>query len=127
MIKRLILMCIVLAIALAAQSTRPVNLSWTASTSSGVIGYNIYRSTSVFTTTAGLTPLNSSPITGLSYQDTTAVIGQTYTYGATAVAAACTPTTPVGTPCGQSPLSPTVTTTIPAQPAVSISIVVAVP
>ena len=41
------LCCLVGAVAIAAAqthpATRPVRLSWTASTSSGVTGYNIYR------------------------------------------------------------------------------------
>ena len=59
------------------------NLSWTASTTPNVT-YNVYRaaaSTGPFTT-----PLNSSPITGTTYVDTTVQAGQTYYYVATAVA-----------------------------------------
>jgi hypothetical protein len=113
--------------ALAAQTTRIVTLSWTASTTSGVTGYNVWRSTAVFTSIAGMTPLNSSPVAATAYQDTTAVIGSTYTYGVTAVAAACTPATPVGTACGSSALSPTVTTAIPAQPGATSALSVTVP
>jgi hypothetical protein len=59
------------------------NLSWTASTTPGVT-YNIYRasaSTGPFTT-----PLNSSPISGLTFTDTSVLAGQTYYYVVTAVA-----------------------------------------
>ena len=59
------------------------NLSWTASTTPNVT-YNVYRaaaSTGPFTT-----PLNSSPITGTTYVDTTVQAGQTYYYVVTAVA-----------------------------------------
>ena len=59
------------------------NLSWTASTTPNVT-YNVYRaaaSTGPFTT-----PLNSSPITGTTYVDTTVLAGQTYYYVVTAVA-----------------------------------------
>ncbi len=55
-----------------------VYLTWTASSSSGVIGYNIYRGTA--SGAESTTPLNSSPISGTSFADTTAVSGTTYYY-----------------------------------------------
>ena len=60
------------------------NLSWTASTTPNVT-YNVYRSTS--STGPFTTPLNSSPITGTTYVDTTVQAGQTYYYVVSAVAA----------------------------------------
>lgn len=109
---------------LAVGQSRNVVLSWTASPSTGVIGYNVFRSTSPsgpFTI-----PLNAAPQAALSFIDATAVIGQTYTYAVTAVGTPCTPTTPVGTPCGSSAPA-TATTTIPAQPSVTIMIVITTP
>ena len=65
-------------------STSPhtATLSWTASSSPNVT-YNVYRGT----TSGGpyATKVNSAPITGLSYVDTTVQAGQTYYYVATAV------------------------------------------
>lgn len=60
-----------------------VVLTWTASTTPSVT-YNVYRAAS----SAGpfTTPLNSSPITGTTYTDTTVQAGQIYYYVATAVA-----------------------------------------
>jgi fibronectin type 3 domain-containing protein len=58
-------------------------LSWTASTTPNVT-YNVYRATAA--TGPFTTPLNSSPITGTTYTDTTVQAGQTYYYVATAVA-----------------------------------------
>ena len=57
-------------------------LSWTASTTPGVT-YKVYRAAS----SAGpfTTPVNSLPITGTTFTDTTVVAGQTYYYVATAV------------------------------------------
>lgn len=58
-------------------------LAWMASTTPNVT-YNVFRaaaSTGPFTT-----PLNSTPITGTTYTDTTVAAGQTYYYVATAVA-----------------------------------------
>ena len=58
-------------------------LSWTASTTPNVT-YNVYRaaaSTGPFTT-----PVNSSPISGTTFTDTSVQAGQTYFYVATAVA-----------------------------------------
>jgi len=59
-----------------------VNLSWTASASSNVAGYNVYRGT----TAAGpYTKVNSGVVAGTAYTDTTAQPGQTYYYVLTAV------------------------------------------
>lgn len=77
------------------------NLSWTASTTPNVT-YNVYRaaaSTGPFTT-----PVNSAPITGLTYVDTTVQAGQTYYYVVTAVAAGVE----------SAPSSPPVPATIPS-------------
>jgi Abnormal spindle-like microcephaly-assoc'd, ASPM-SPD-2-Hydin len=59
-----------------------VFLSWTASTSSNVIGYNIYRGTA----SAGpYSKINSSLNAGTTYTDNSVVDGQTYYYVSTAV------------------------------------------
>jgi hypothetical protein len=57
-----------------------VFLSWNASTSSDIVGYNVYRATSSSTTYAILA---NSPL--LNYTDETVQAGQTYTYVVTAV------------------------------------------
>jgi hypothetical protein len=67
----------------AAPTSHSVALSWTPSTTTGVSGYNIYRATT--SGGYGTTPVNSSPVTGANYTDTTVVSGQTYFYVATAV------------------------------------------
>ena len=59
-----------------------VSLSWTASSSSNVAGYNLYRGTD---STGPFTKVNLSLITGTSVVDNTAAPGQTYYYVATAV------------------------------------------
>jgi len=59
------------------------NLSWTASTSSNVAGYNVYRGT---TSGGPYTLLNTtSLISGTTYTDTAVQAGQTYYYVAAAV------------------------------------------
>jgi hypothetical protein len=71
-------------VSLSGAGTHDVILSWTASTTPGVVGYNVFRGT-----TAGgpySTELNSSPINGTTYCDSTAQAGQTYYYVVTAVA-----------------------------------------
>jgi fibronectin type 3 domain-containing protein len=79
------------AVSLSGAGTHDVILSWTASTTSGVVGYNVYRGT----TSGGesTTPLNSSPVaagctstTTCTYTDATVVTGTTYYYTVTAVA-----------------------------------------
>jgi hypothetical protein len=59
-----------------------VALAWTASTTSGVVGYNVYRGTA-----EGTYSLISSSVAGTSYTDTTVQSGQdtTYYYVVTAV------------------------------------------
>ena len=62
--------------------TAQVALSWNASTSQGVVGYNAYRST---TSGGGYIKLNSSLIAATSYNDKTVQSGVTYYYVTTAV------------------------------------------
>jgi len=65
-----------------AGNSEAVQLSWTASTTGGVL-YDIFRANT--SGGYGTTPLNSSPIAATTYTDTTVVSGQTYYYVATAV------------------------------------------
>ena len=71
-------------VSLSGAGTHDVILSWTASTTAGVVGYNVYRGT----TSGGPYPteLNSAPINGTTYTDETVQSGQTYYYVVTAVA-----------------------------------------
>jgi hypothetical protein len=71
------------AVALSGTGTHDVILSWTASSTSGIAGYNVYRGT----TSGGesSTPINSTPITGTTYDDANVQAGQTYYYTITAV------------------------------------------
>ena len=64
-------------------SSHSVALTWNTSPTSGINGYNVFRGTA--SGAEGTTPLNSSPISGLTYTDTTVVSGQTYFYVVTAV------------------------------------------
>jgi len=58
------------------------SLNWTASTSSNVIGYIVYRATQ---SGGPYTKLTTSPVAGTSYTDVTVQGGQTYYYVTTAV------------------------------------------
>jgi hypothetical protein len=58
------------------------SLTWTASVSPDVTGYNIHRGTTVG---GPYTKANSALIVGTNYTDTTVQTGQTYCYVATAV------------------------------------------
>ena len=64
-----------------AATTHSVELSWTASTSAGIVGYNVYRAIG----TGGYSKLDSSIVTGLKYTDVTVTAGTTYKYVVTAV------------------------------------------
>jgi len=72
----------IVSVALGGTCGRTVSLSWAASTSANVTGYNIYRAS-----TAGgpYTKVNSALVAGVSYTDSGIQIGQTYYYVARAV------------------------------------------
>jgi hypothetical protein len=69
---------------LSGAGTHDAILSWAASTTPGVVGYNVYRGTTSGGESA--TPLNSSPVNGTTYTDATVQAGQTYYYVTRAVA-----------------------------------------
>ena len=58
------------------------SLNWTASTSSGVAGYNVYRGT---VSNGPYTKLTSALVVGTGYTDASVQAGQTYYYVITAV------------------------------------------
>ena len=67
-----------------AAATHSVALSWNASTSSGIVGYNVYRAP--YTTSCGAyAKLNPALNTGTLYTDTTVANGNNYCYATTAV------------------------------------------
>jgi hypothetical protein len=65
-----------------SSTSHSVTLSWTASSSTGVVGYYLYRST---TSGTSYTRLNSSPSSAIKYTDGTVSSGTTYYYVVTAV------------------------------------------
>lgn len=64
-----------------AQQSHSVVLTWAASTSSGVTGYNAYRGSS----SSGPYTLTSSSASGTTFTDTTVQSGQTYYYVVTSI------------------------------------------
>jgi hypothetical protein len=68
---------------LSGSGIHDVILSWTASGTSGIVGYNVYRGT----TSGGESsaPLNSTPINGITYTDASVTAGAKYYYVVTAV------------------------------------------
>jgi hypothetical protein len=74
-----------LTLTIGASASHSVTLSWVASSSPNIAGYDIYRGTTSMSGPFGPTPLNPSLITTLSYVDTSVVAGTTYYYVATAV------------------------------------------
>jgi fibronectin type 3 domain-containing protein len=66
----------------AAPGTHTVALNWTASTSTGVTDYNVYRATT--SGGEGATPY-ATGITGTTFTDPTVTNGVTYYYTVTAV------------------------------------------
>ena len=76
------------SVSLSGTGAHDVILSWSASTGSGIMGYNVYRGT----TSGGesSTPLNSAPINGTAFTDSNVTAGQTYYYVVTAVSSSYT-------------------------------------
>jgi len=72
-------------VSLSGSGMHNVNLSWTASSGSGIMGYNIYRGA----TSGGesSSPLNSAPVGGTGFTDEGVTAGSTYYYIVTAVGA----------------------------------------
>jgi hypothetical protein len=70
-------------VSLSGAGSHDVMLSWTASQTSGTVGYNVYRGT----TSGGesSTTLNASPINAATYVDESVAPGATYYYVVTAV------------------------------------------
>ena len=66
----------------AVSAGHSVTLTWTASTSTGVTGYNVFRSQ---TTGGPYTQMNTNLIGGTSYVDSSVTAGQSYYYVVTAV------------------------------------------
>jgi len=72
------------SVSLSGTGTHDVILSWTASVTTGVTGYNVFRGTTSGGESA--TPLNPTPIAGTTYVDGTVTAGATYYYVVTTVA-----------------------------------------
>jgi hypothetical protein len=68
---------------LSGTGARYVVVSWTASTTAGVVGYNAYRGT---TSSGPFTQMNSSSISGTTFTDAGVQAGQTFYYVVTAIA-----------------------------------------
>jgi fibronectin type 3 domain-containing protein len=73
------------SVSLSGSGTHDVILSWTASVTPGVLGYNVYRGTASGGESS--TPLNSTPISSTTFTDASVTAGATYYYHVTAVAA----------------------------------------
>lgn len=120
---------LLMSVSLSAQAaTRSVILTWTASTSTTVTGYSVYRCTVVSPATTCTPNVSGTAIgtsTGTSYTDSAAT-GSAYGYSVVANAPACTGSTPVTSPCGTSaPASTTVP--VPPQTAGATNVIVVVP
>ena len=69
-----------------APSTHTVDLTWAASDSGDVVGYNVYRA--VYKGACGsFSKINSAPLSDTRYTDSTVTNGASYCYAATAVSA----------------------------------------
>lgn len=110
-------------VALAQGATRTVVLTWTG----GGPQYAVTRITLPAITGVTPTILTPTPISTLTLTDTTAVVGQTYTYQVFSVAPPCTPTSAVTSTCGANQSTPiTVTQPIPNPPTPATTVVVSV-
>lgn len=66
-----------------APGASSVKVTWGASSSAGIAGYNVYRA--VLGSSFGAALNGGTPVNALTYTDTTVVSGTTYVYGVTAV------------------------------------------
>lgn len=66
-------------------TTHVVELSWNASTSPDIQGYNVYRAIYSSTTCGPLSKVNASLVTHASYTDSDVTNGMSYCYATTAV------------------------------------------
>jgi hypothetical protein len=65
--------------------THSVNLSWTASTTTDVVSYNVYRALFTNSACGGFSKINPVPDTTTLYTDSTVANSTTYCYATTAV------------------------------------------
>ena len=68
-----------------AAPTHSVNLSWTASTSTDVVGYNVYRAMFANSACGAFSKINPVLNTGTLYTDSTVANATAYCYATTAV------------------------------------------
>lgn len=102
---------------IAQGASRPIALSWSASASAGVTGYNVYKGA---TSGGPYVKQTTTPISGLTFTDQ-AIIGAPAFYVITAVAPACIATSTI---CGESAFSAEVGDAIvPSKPAVPGNII----
>lgn len=131
--KELGLVCLTLfvlvGIGRAQAATRPVVLTWTASTSNSVTGYAVLRCATISPATACTPNPTSTPlatVSGTTYTDTPNT-QTTYGYSVVALAPACTPTTPTTTPCGSSAAATLTAVPVPPQTAGATNVIIVVP
>jgi chitinase len=87
---------------LSVAAATAINLTWTASATTNIAGYNLYRAPctgtitlTVCSTEGSFIKLNSAPITSTTASDLTAITGSSYSYYVTALcpSAGCNSTT----------------------------------
>jgi hypothetical protein len=133
--KRIILIIPIIAISvltLSAQAaTRPVNVTWGATGSSSVLGYNVQRCTvpsgGATCTPSGAALNGSTLVTGLSFTDSAVPIGNSVIYGVTAVYPVCTGTSSLTVPCGTAAMANSGLVPVPPQGPGAGSVIVVVP
>ena len=130
--KRLALLLLLSVGSMAQAATRPVVLTWTASPSASVTGYNLYRCTvpsgaSTCTPVASGTPLNgSTPVSGVTYTDNPAT-SASYGYGIVAVAPPCSAASLPTVACGNAPIDLSPIVPVPPAPAGGGTVIIIVP
>jgi hypothetical protein len=116
---RILALLLLAGLALAQNpTTRAVTIAWSASASTGVSGYKVYRGDGA--AGANMRLLTPTPTNVLSFVDSAAV-GQVYTYFVTAVGPPCAADTTMTTACGESAPG-YVTIAVPPRPATTVTV-----
>lgn len=130
--KKIILSCALFCLsipAFAQAASRPVNVTWTVSTSPGVVNYTVFTCVVPSAGTSCTPPITGTPVATVTTGSVvlTETTGQAYGISVVTNAAPCTLSTPLTTACGSSAPATLAYVPVPLVVSGSSNIVVVVP